>query len=59
MPLLADDRDLARLGDEQLAELLELRGGRVAPGEDPEVDPNLETGGLLVDGEGDGVFDLH
>ena len=59
VPLLADDRDLARLGNEQLAELLELRGGRVASGEDAEVDPKLETGGLLVDGEGDGVFDLH
>ena len=57
--LLADDRDLTRLGHEQLAELLELGGGGVAPGEDPEVDPDLEAGGLLLHGEGDDVFDLH
>ena len=59
VPLLANDGDLARFGNEQLAEILELRGGRVASGKDAEVDPNLETGGLLLDGEGDDVFDLH
>ena len=57
--LLTDDRDLTRLGDDQSAQLFQLGGGGVAPGEDPEVDPDLEAGGLLLHGEGDDVFDLH
>ena len=31
----------------------------VPPREDAEVDPDLETGGLLLDGECDDFFDLH
>src|ERR1051326_1602880 len=59
VPLLADDRHLAGLWNEELAELLELGSGRVAPGEDAEVDANLEAGRLLLGHERDGVLDLH
>src|SRR6266545_1267221 len=57
--LLAHDRDLTGLRHEQLAELFELGRGWVAPCEDAEVDLDLQTCGLLLDGEGDDVFDLH
>src|SRR6266516_5389700 len=57
--LLADDRDLARLGHEELAELLELGRRRVSSCEDAEVDPDLQAGRGLLGGKGDDVFDLH
>ena len=54
MALLGDDRDLAHLGQERLAELVDLRGRRLPAGEDAEVDPDLEPGRLgLSHGEGD------
>src|SRR6266849_10754261 len=57
--LLADDRDLARFGHEELAQLFELGRGCVAACEDAEVDPDLQAGRLLLDGECDDVLDLH
>src|SRR3954447_17758236 len=41
VPLLADDRHLARLGDEQLPEFLQLGSRRISSGEDAEVDADL------------------
>src|SRR4030095_13433472 len=59
VPLLADDRYLPGLRQQQPAELLELGGRRVAAGEDTEVDSDLEPGRRFVDSKGDGLLDLH
>ena len=59
VPFFADDRDLARLGHEQLAELLQLSRGGVATGENAEVDADLEACGLPLDHEGNGFLDPH
>src|SRR5712691_2415253 len=59
VPLLADDRDLARLGHEQLAEPVELGRRRVSSCEDAEADPDLQAGRGLLAGKSDDVFDLH
>jgi hypothetical protein len=59
VPFLADDRHLARLGHEELSELLQLGGRRVAAGEDAEVDADLQARGCCSTDECDGFLDLH
>src|SRR5207244_3019347 len=57
--LLADDRDLPGVWNEQLPELLELGSCGVTAREDAEVDPDLEACRLLLYHEGDDMLDLH
>ena len=59
VPLLADDRDLTGLRDQQLAELLQLGARRIPACEDPEVDLDVQSCGLSFRDERDRLLDCH